>query len=430
MSEGVGKASAVAEIQGLQGAFSFAERLLQRIWLKEEFDRTRAATSDGRAVTVIHPGAWNRLGGPDFLDAKIELGGVRLRGDVELHLHASDWAAHKHREDPKYGNVILHVVLFPTQSPTLNAEGKEIPVLALLPLLFRSLEEYAEDDAVERLANHPLALAQEALLALSLDEQRSRLGECAAARWQQKVYYAEKRITRLGWREACHQTALEILGYRFNRSSMLALAAEYTLDQWPAAAAGAALNPLYLAFAEKWNHQAVRPANHPKTRLRQYAEWTQAVPDWPEKLEAVFTQLSGLRDKLHPTTSGSSADSEDDWATRPSTPEFRKRVHLPKEITQMAKTVCGGKIGGTRLQTLFADGFWPLLAARRRSEESTLKLYWFHGYCGDVPESSPQLLGALGLTNRSSTPLCHGLAQGLLGWVWREEERRQQTTAC
>lgn len=415
MSAGAGEHTAVAEIQGLEGAFSFAERLLQGIWSRRDFDASRAVTVDGRSVKVIHPGTWNRLGGPDFFNAKIELAGEQVQGDVELHLRASDWAAHGHRDDPKYSRVILHVVLFPPQTPTLGAGGKIIPVLALLPLLYRSLEEYAEEDAVERLANHPLAAAQEALLALSREEQLARLKACAEARWRQKLRFAEKRLSRLGWREACHQTALEILGYRFNRGPMLLLAAAYPLDSWPAVAAGAELEALYTEYADRWNRQAVRPANHPKARLRQYEAWTTAVPTWPDRLSEAFTRLSfPLSERIETS----------------NTAEFRKKTSLGGIVTEWAKEVCGQAVGGTRFHTLVADGFWPLLAARQTTHDRLLSLYWYHGRCGDVPDNIKRLLSALELTRRSSSPLSHGLAQGLLGWVWREEERRQQSTAC
>ena len=79
----------LAEIQGLYGSFSFPERLLQKIWLRGDFDRTKAVTCDGRPVRVIHPGKWNLLGGPDFGSARLRFSdtpGRETIGDVELHL--------------------------------------------------------------------------------------------------------------------------------------------------------------------------------------------------------------------------------------------------------------------------------------------------------------------------------------------------------
>ena len=66
---------AVAEIQGLYGPFTFSERLLQKIWLRGEFDAAHAVLEDGRPLRVLHPGRWNLLGGPDFRDARLSFGG-------------------------------------------------------------------------------------------------------------------------------------------------------------------------------------------------------------------------------------------------------------------------------------------------------------------------------------------------------------------
>jgi len=39
----------VAELQGLYGPFTMAERVVQKIWLREDFARDRATLTDGRA---------------------------------------------------------------------------------------------------------------------------------------------------------------------------------------------------------------------------------------------------------------------------------------------------------------------------------------------------------------------------------------------
>src|SRR4051812_14172791 len=136
--------TAVAELQGMYGAFSFPEKLLQKIWLRGDFARAGAKTSDGQLVRVIHAGKWNLLGGPDFRAARLRFDqGPELTGDIEVHLHASDWQAHAHAQDRAYDGVILHVVLFPPDPAalTIGAGGRPIPVLVLLPLLHHALEE-------------------------------------------------------------------------------------------------------------------------------------------------------------------------------------------------------------------------------------------------------------------------------------------------
>src|SRR5688572_33151932 len=88
---------AVAEIQGLYGAFSFAEKLLQKIWLRGDFNRAGAVLSDGRRLKIVHPGKWNLLGGPDFADARLRFSDNAERetsGDIEAHLRPVARHAH------------------------------------------------------------------------------------------------------------------------------------------------------------------------------------------------------------------------------------------------------------------------------------------------------------------------------------------------
>ena len=72
-------------------------------------------TVTGSKVGVIHVGTRNSGDGPDFLGAIIGIespGQPRrvIRGDVEMHLRASDWFAHGHDTNPAFASVILHVV--------------------------------------------------------------------------------------------------------------------------------------------------------------------------------------------------------------------------------------------------------------------------------------------------------------------------------
>ena len=72
-------------------------------------------TVTGSRVDVVHVGARNSGDGPDFLGAVIAIespGQPRrfIRGDVEMHLRASDWHAHGHETNPAFASVVLHVV--------------------------------------------------------------------------------------------------------------------------------------------------------------------------------------------------------------------------------------------------------------------------------------------------------------------------------
>ncbi len=396
----------VAEIQGLYGPFTFTEKLLQKIWLGGEFDRAAATTTGGQRVQVLHPGKWNLLGGPDFKGARLRFaGGPMVNGDVELHLDAADWTAHGHARDPAYDAVALHVVLFPPEStaPTAGIGGREIPILVLLPLLLHDLEEYAADEAVEALANRPLSRVQEELGQLGSEELAKLLHRTAERRWRQKVHFARLRIRRLGWDAACHHAALEILGYRFNRAPMLRIAAARPLSQWARTADTA--EAAFDAEAGAWSLQGVRPANHPRLRLRQYAQWAGAKPDWPTRLRALADGFAPL-------------------AIDRSSGEVRREFRFAARREEIATAICAEAVGGTRLDNLACDGFFPLLAAETGAE---LGGWWFHWFPGDLPPQLGRALRGLGAIGGRGQPASHGLGQGLLGWLL-ERERAEATS--
>ncbi len=397
---------AVAEVQGLYGAFSFPERLLQKIWQRGDFDSAGARTADGRALKILHPGRWNHLGGPDFAQARLLIAGREVTGDVELHLHAKDWAAHGHLTDSAYDNVILHVVLFPcAETGTRGAGGRTIPVLCLLPLLHHGLEEYAEEDAMEQLAGRPLHHAQEILGALSHQELDTLLRAQAEQRWRSKVYFARERIKRLGWEGACHHAALEILGYRFNRAPMLSAASALPLNEWASGRVDAGRIFEILAETGRWSLQGVRPLNHPRLRLRQYAAWCISRPNWPERLR----DSSSLRE----LAVSQAATSTGDW---------RRKVRLTDQRARLQDDVCGGALSGSRLDNLIGDGFMPLWTAETGLE---LEAAWTGWFAGDAPAAGVRVLRALGVFDGRVRPVAQGPIQGLLGWMLAHESRLQ-----
>lgn len=442
--------SDVAEIQGLYGAFTFPEKLLQKIWLRRDFDHRAARTLDGRTVRVVHPGKWNLLGGPDFRLARLRFDdGPEVLGDVELHLRASDWDAHHHAADPAYAGVVLHVVLFwPDPGHVTRAgNGAPIPVLPLLPLLLHDLEEYATDEAVEVLANRPAAALTDELALLPAPELRRLLEAQALARWRQKVHFARIRLEKLGWEGACHHAALEVLGFRYNRAPMLRIASRWLLAAW--AAGEVDLEAAYSLESDAWSLQGVRPANYPRVRLRQYTAWAAARPAWP-------AALARLLDALPPA--GPAADTRD----------FRRQQALPALRDRIATGICADTVGGGRLENLICDAFLPLAAARPGASSAPPRAPgaqpghdhpaatasirdhygpasrsatgpdlgsvpasgpdyyapWFHWFCGDLPPFVPAGLRHLSVCEARGQPLCHGLAQGLLGWLIEREVRR------
>jgi hypothetical protein len=349
-------------------------------------------------VAVLHPGRWNHLGGPDFRGARLRLGdGAEVVGDVEVHLHASDWDAHGHARNTAYDDVALHVVLFPPPAGhvTRGRGANAIPVLALLPLLDHDLEEYAAEDAVESLAGRPLAQIAEALAPLPAPELAALLGQHADVRLWQKVYFARLRVQRLGWEEACHHAALEILGYRFNRAPMLRVATTFPLATWTS------LDPRGVFESETgWSLHGVRPANHPRTRLAQYAAWVRARPDWPQRLAVLAARLPRI-------------------AKGGATGAVRREQGLAALRAEWSEAICGNAVRGARFDNLVCDGFLPLLALRDGAEVREL---WQHWFAGDLPRRLVEALRRLEVFDGRLNPACHGAAQGLLGWLIEREQ--------
>jgi hypothetical protein len=392
---------AVEELQGLYGPFTMHEKIVQKIWLHGDFDRGRARLVDGTVIEIVHPGKWNLLGGPDFVGAHVRVGGFDLRGDVEVHFRAGDWAAHGHAQNPAYSRVVLHVVLFPPDFPECGArrgDGTLLPTLALLPLLHRDLEEYAADDALETLTARDDWRRFAELAAQPPQQVESQLRRLATERWTRKVAYMRARIARLGFGEAAHHTALEILGYRRNRVPMLTAATRWPLAAWTDADTA---NDVYKALAPQWNRHGVRPANQPRARLAQYARLVASRPGWPDALLKLAKETPDLSRPEGPS------------AIRDARSLKRIAAGLDREVTTAA-------IGGSRFHTLVCDGFLPLIAAHTGADLAGL---WFQWFPGDVPESLTRALSRLGVTGVPGRPHCHGFAQGLLGWLVETEAR-------
>lgn len=91
----------------------------------------------GASYGLLFAGRRGGPAGPDVRDAVLarENATQHLTGDVEFHIRASDWFHHGHERDPRYNNVVLHVVLFcDTATPTRREDGGIVPVCSLLDL--------------------------------------------------------------------------------------------------------------------------------------------------------------------------------------------------------------------------------------------------------------------------------------------------------
>ena len=79
------------------------EKLLCCLWFDATWRPSQLGTLDGRSVTVLSPGQWNRQAGPDFRQAVIAFdGGGRCVGGGGIHPLASGWTADRHQPRRAY----------------------------------------------------------------------------------------------------------------------------------------------------------------------------------------------------------------------------------------------------------------------------------------------------------------------------------------
>src|SRR5579884_1133934 len=89
---------------------------------------------NGSCYRLLFAGQRGSAAGPDVRDAVFapEPEETALVGDVEFHVRASDWFAHRHHTDARYNHVVLHVVLLcDDDRPTSRQDGATIPTCSL-----------------------------------------------------------------------------------------------------------------------------------------------------------------------------------------------------------------------------------------------------------------------------------------------------------
>lgn len=106
------------------------ESFLHFIWQSGKFNHQNLQTTDGVPIQIIKRGTLNNDSGPDFFNGRIVIDNADWTGNIEIHIHASDWLKHNHTQDPAYQNTILHVVLHHDCDIAL-ANGSILPCLEL-----------------------------------------------------------------------------------------------------------------------------------------------------------------------------------------------------------------------------------------------------------------------------------------------------------
>lgn len=385
----------VAEIQSYYGSLFIAERVIQRIWHDQEFNKEQLLTHKGHLVEIINAGQWNPLEGPDFKNGCFLINGVQVSGDVEIHLYARDWIRHHHNNDPNYNRVVLHVTLF--DSPDIRSEPDHR--IVMLPYLEEDLECYLTRYMLGDSSGNEPVFQQWMEHFISLQNpfiQHELLLKKARIRWIQKMNFARIRLSKYGWMQSNHQLMMEVLGYRRNRAPMHELALQHPLCSntpvWTP-------ETLFVEKKDKWKLRGSRPANHPLMRLQGYARILERCSHWPEILR--LFSLSTF-DFISP-------QSPELALTRMKIIRAKLKLHVM--LNKVKSDVIQGDIGEKRIHTFMGDAFLPLLSV---NAEKDFFLHWYHWPVGDCPDVLTAIIRKSELPKVKGSIHCNGWIQGLI----------------
>lgn len=214
------------------------EELVRCIWFGQHIKKDKLYTDDGLRLEILSPGWWNSEGGPDFRHAEILLEGKGLvRGDIEVHVFASDWAKHQHNKQETYNLVCLHVVMWNDikEKGIGNLIGQCIPQLTLSKYLNTELDDIADIIDVESYLKggkvNP-GHCQTEIESQNVEEQWVGLFLDYAGddRILRKAKRYGKWIERSPFEQVLYEALMESLGYKENKEPFLTLASRMPME--------------------------------------------------------------------------------------------------------------------------------------------------------------------------------------------------------
>lgn len=285
------------------------EAFLHFIWQFGYFNRHNLFTTDGEPIQILHPGYLNTDAGPDFSQARIQIGQLEWVGNVEIHLNSADWQAHGHHLDEAYDHVILHVV-WKHEQDIYRKDLTHIPTLVLADktsadLLTRYQYFTTNTEEIPCAAQFPEVKSLYKIQALenALMQRLDRKAGFVKNLLQQNKY---------DWEETTYQLLASNMGFKLNSEAFLQLAQAVPLkllhkhsdqllpmeallfgqagflDKAPADDYYKHLQKEYAFLAHKYNLQSaklpshlwkflrLRPANFPTLRIAHLAALIQA----------------------------------------------------------------------------------------------------------------------------------------------------------
>ena len=383
---------------------------------------------NGASMRVLSPGRWNRMPGPDFRNAKLELNGTALRGDVEIHGKTSDWISHGHGGDPAYDGVILHVVRRDDTAPGNVAFLPESAVLVL--------PEAGEGDGAAE--TKPQAACTPFFAKMTPDELEKFLCDAGADRLTLRADERLRMMISVGTTKAFLSAVAEQLGVPDNRGVFRTLAEhlrEYQEDEltahfealaWgesgllPDPAADKRLTGEGRALASAWwdewwplrknggeglfFRRTCRPLNSPERRLAMLgAAGRTFLPDPCGQLAGILK--CGSADLILETIQERLSGGEAFWDAHTSFRSAELKHHA-------------ALFGRPRVESLFIDVILPVLAAYAKlTHDDALEARVFELFRTMPPLQSNLVvrrMQGLCLSGRKNAVKCAAAQQGLI----------------
>lgn len=254
--------------------FQYSEAFLQWIWQNGLFDRNGLQTECGKPIQILELGEHNITDGPDFKSSRLEIDGVVWHGNVELHLKSRDWYAHGHQHDEHYNSVILHVVASGKSDPVETLNGSKPFTLKLEKYLTRNfrvfMKSFQNGKALPCSGN--LNFISEEVFYKQLDKAHTEYFEKKTDDFL--TFYDPNLLPSEAWKKALILSVWDGLGISHNRQAMRQTG-ERLLERWDGTGLGRGIE---LAIEEAglrghsgidWNLKGIRPANHPKKRIKE-----------------------------------------------------------------------------------------------------------------------------------------------------------------
>lgn len=187
------------------------EEFLHYLWKYSLYDADSLLDNDGKRITVIHPGEYNRDSGPDFFNSRLLIGDTVWAGNVEIHIRSSHFDLHGHQHDPAFNNVILHVVA-ENDRKVINERGEEL-LTSEIKFDQALYEKYLS------LVNNPYIIAcQDEFSKVDRIFVRHWLGALLIERLQEKSEMIIRILDDTGndWDETFYRLLSRYFGFRVN----------------------------------------------------------------------------------------------------------------------------------------------------------------------------------------------------------------------